>query len=136
MKLFIAALSGAILGAEMSATERRVIVNEIVSERDPRLRIRLPKTVRYVGADRWILYGIADCELHGFVETDKQGFVQRIYWVQFEGYVPSRPELRHGYDSPEHAQIGGLDFYVDTWVQAREAQRTPGSETRCTDASR
>lgn len=128
MSLFLAALSSAILAAEINAPERRVIANEIVSERDPSVRIRLPKTVQYVGADRWILYGIADCELHGFVESDKQGYVKQLYWVQFEGYVPSRPELKHQYDSPEHAKIGDLDFYVDTWVRAKEAKRTPDSD--------
>ena len=35
-----------------------------------RYRIRLPESVQYVGADRWVLYDIADCELHAFVEAD------------------------------------------------------------------
>ena len=128
MRVFIAAVVVGLLLASGNAPERQVIGNEIVSKSDPSVRIRLPKTVQYVGVDRWTLYGIADCELHGFVEADKQGNVQRLYWVQFEGYIPSRPELKYRYDSPEHAKIGGADFYLDTWVEAREAKRTPDSD--------
>jgi hypothetical protein len=85
--------------------------------------------VQYVGADRWILYEIADCELHAFVEADEQKNVRRLYWIQFEGYVPSRPELHHKYDSPRRATIGGLDFYVDTWTSSPNDKSNPGSDS-------
>jgi hypothetical protein len=71
---------------------------------------------------------LSDCELHAFVAADKQKQVQRLYWVQFEGYLPIRPELKHTYGSPRHATIGGLDFYVDTWVNSREEKSKPDSD--------
>ena len=121
-------LSGASLVAQNAPPERKVVANVVVSEHDPAVRIGLPKAAQHVGADRWTLYGIADCELHAFVEADAQKNVQRLYWVQFEGYVPSRPELHHTYDSPKHATIGGLDFYVDTWVRPKDAKIDSGSD--------
>jgi hypothetical protein len=36
--------------------------------------------------------------------------------------------LKHKYDSPRHAKIGGMDFYVDTWVRANDAEIEPGSD--------
>jgi hypothetical protein len=114
----ITVLVASSLFAETTAPERKIDGNAIISERDPNLRIELPASVQYVGADRWILYEIADCELHAFVEADEQKNVRRLYWIQFEGYVPSRPELHHKYDSPRRATIGGLDFYVDTWTSS------------------
>ncbi len=102
--------------------------NVISSERDPAVRIHLPKSAKYVGADRWVLYDIADCELHAFVVADSRKNVQRLYWVQFEGYVPTKPELKHTYDSPRHTNIGGMDFYVDTWVRPKDAEMRPGSD--------
>jgi len=114
--------------------ERKAEGNVITSERDPKVRIELPKSVQYVGADRWILYGIADCELHALVDADQQKNVQRLYWIQFEGYLPTRPELAHQYDSPRHTQIGGLDFYVDTWVESNDAQEKPGSDSEHIEA--
>jgi hypothetical protein len=108
--------------------ERKVDRSVIVSERDPAVRIELPKDAQYVGADRWVLYGIADCELHAWVEANAAKSVRRLYWVQFESYVPSRPNLHHTYDSPKHATIGGMDFYVDSWVRAKDAKTEAGSD--------
>jgi hypothetical protein len=114
--------------AGQAAPERKVEGSVIISRRDPAVEIELPKSSQYAGADRWILYDIADCELHAFVEADAQHNVQRLYWVQFEGYVPAKPELKHTYDSPRHAEIGGMDFYVDTWVRANNEETTSGSD--------
>ncbi len=109
----------AFLPAQRTGPERKVESNVITSERDPEVRIHLPNSAQYVGADRWVLYGMADCELHAFVDADR---------VQFEGYLPTRPELKHKYDSPRHANIGGMDFYVDTWVRTKDAEMRPGSD--------
>jgi hypothetical protein len=116
------------LATQIKGPERKVDGNVITSDREPTIRIRMPKSVQYVGADRWALYGIADCELHAFVEADGQKNVERLYWIQFEGYLPTKPELKHTYDSPRHAQIGGLDFYVDTWVRPNDATTEPSSD--------
>jgi hypothetical protein len=116
------------LAAQTRVPERKVEGNVITSEREPRIRIQLPKSVQYVGADRWVLYDMADCELHAFVEADGQKKVQQLYWVQFEGYLPTKPDLKHKYDSPRHAKIGGMDFYVDTWVRANDDKIQPGSD--------
>jgi hypothetical protein len=135
LKQFAAAISlSLLLAGQANFPERQVHGNTISSEHDPRVLIELPTSVQYLGADRWILYDIADCEVHVFVEADAQKNVQRLYWVQFEAYVPSRPELHHTYDSPRHAQIGGLDFFVDTWVRAHDAQTEPGSDREHIDA--
>jgi hypothetical protein len=114
--------------AQTATPERKVAGNIITSERDPAVRIELPKAAQYVGADRWALYDIADCELHAWVEADAQKNVRRLYWVQFEGYVASRPDLHHTYDSAKHATIGGMDFYVDSWVRAKDAKTQAGSD--------
>jgi hypothetical protein len=108
--------------------QRKVAGSAVSSTRDPHVQIRLPESAKYVGADRFILYGIADCELHAFVEADAQQKVQRLYWIQFEGYVPSRPELAHTYDSPRHTVMGGLDFYVDTWPRSNREEIKAGSD--------
>jgi hypothetical protein len=121
-------------GTQNEAPERRVEGHTITSEHDPKLLIRLSESVRYVGADRWVLYGIADCELHAFAKADEHKNVQELYWVQFEGYIPSRPDLHHKYDSPRHATIGDLDFYVDTWPRSNGEKTEPGSDREHIDA--
>ena len=109
--------------------ERRVEGYTITSATNPAATIELLNSPAYVGADRWILYGIADCELHAFVQADAQKKVQRLYWVQFESYLPAKPELHHTYDSPRHTQISGLDFYLDTWIEPTSDHIKPDSDT-------
>jgi hypothetical protein len=68
-----------------------------------------------------VLYGIADCELHAFVEADERKNVQWLYWVQFEGYIPTKPKLKHEYHSPRHTKIGGMDFWAErNYLDARQ----------------
>lgn len=42
----------------------------------------------YVGANRFVIYGITDCELHAFVESDAHKKVQR------SARCGSRPSFR------------------------------------------
>jgi len=139
-RILLILLSLATLAGASDAPERKVERNVIRSQRDPAVTITLPKAVKYAGASRWELYGVADCELHAFVEPfdSAQGFgpegpqakqnVRRLYWVQFEQYLPSHPNAHYTYDSPEHTTIGGFDFYVDTWPQASDEKTRPGSD--------
>ena len=124
----VAFLALSFLPAQTTSPERKVAGNVIFSERDPKVQIRLPGSVQYLGADRWVLYEIADCELHAFVDTDARKNIGRLYWIQFEGYLPTKPDLAHKYDSPRHATIGGLDFYVDTWTRADGEATRAGSD--------
>lgn len=89
---------------------RTVEGTTITSTEDPAVRLTLPTAARYVGADRWVLYGVADCEIHLFVEADAEGNIRRLYWVQFEGYIPSRPELKYRPNDKRIEKIGGLEF--------------------------
>jgi hypothetical protein len=126
--LVLSFLCGVTPMAQTPPPESKVEGNVVTAERDPAVRIELPKAAQYIGADRWALYGMADCELHAFIEADTQKNVQRLYWVQFEGYLPSHPDLHHTYDSPKHATIGGMDFYVDSWVRTKDATIESGSD--------
>lgn len=127
-QLLLAALLLPLTIAAQTAPDRQVSGAAISSTHDPHVQIHLPEAAKYVGADRFALYGIADCELHAFVEADARKNVQRLYWIQFEGYLPSRPDLAHTYDSPRHTTIGGLDFFVDTWPRADGEKTNPGSD--------
>ena len=124
-------LTGCLAAQTVTHTEpppRKVEGNTITSTSDPAARIQLLDRPVYVGADRWILYGMANCELHAFVHADAREKVQRLYWVQFENYLPTRPELHHTYDSPRHTRVSGLDFYVDTWVEPTSRHIRPDSD--------
>ncbi|MCA0200180.1 MAG: hypothetical protein LCH56_05000 [Proteobacteria bacterium] len=97
--------------AQERAPERKVVGSVIASAREPAARVVLPKEAVYLGAERFDLYGIADCEIHVFVEADAKKAVQRLYWVQFEGYLPSKPDSTYGYNGAT-VKIGADDYYV------------------------
>lgn len=112
---------------------RTVVNNSVISRRDPAVEITLPGSARYVGTDRFVLSDRAlgkfdDCELYAFVDSDSGKRIRHFYWIQFEAYLPSRPQLHHRYDSPRHATIGGLDFYVDRWLSSSIEPPQPGSD--------
>ena len=95
---------------------RSVLGNSVRSDRDPAVRIVLPDDATFAGSDAWVLYGITNAQQFVFVHADERKNIERLYWVQFEAYLASMPKLHYGYDSPRHAILGGMDFYVDTWL--------------------
>jgi hypothetical protein len=92
--------------------ERHVHGSTITSSHDPAVEIRLPRSAKYVGAARWDLYGICDAELHVFVEADPHRQVQRLYWIQFEGYLPDNHH-QYAYPFTETTVHGGQVFDVN-----------------------
>ena len=104
--------------------------NTVTSSHDPKAQIALPASAAYAGASHWILEAyFDDIELHAFVEAAPDKQVRKLYWVQFESYLPSHPEYHHTYDSTRHATLGGLDFLVDTWAESTGPKDEADSDT-------
>jgi hypothetical protein len=124
--------------ATVAAPERKAEQRHISSAKDPAVKITLPRKARYVGGDRWPLYDVADCELHIFVEADRNKRVQRIYWIQFEQYLPSVPDYKYdGYaNSPlnKAEQHWGQTFYVRPRFGPTAGPHKAGSDTERMDA--
>jgi hypothetical protein len=118
-----------VMSAQTPKPSRTVHANTVSSVSDPQIQITLPKEAQYVGADRWVLYGVADCEVHVFVEADEQKKLRRLYWIQFEGFVPSKPELKYDYSSNPVQDIGGLKFHVRPRFGATDDPVKPGSDS-------
>ncbi len=97
---------------------------------EPPAIVSVPESAQYLGSRRWVLYGYADCDLHVFADKDANGVVSRLYWVQSEGYIASRPELTHAgdYDKSRKLQLGGFGFHLDTWTRNRKDAAPPNSD--------
>jgi hypothetical protein len=97
--------------------ERQVDGQVLTSKSLPAARITLDSHYRYVGGQRFDLYGVAEAEQHMFVEKSAQGSVQRFYWLQFEHYLPSN---QHTYQYPPAGtlEINGLPFIADAKIYA------------------
>jgi hypothetical protein len=137
---FLALAAAAILstsgsGAQTNGNvERTVRDNVLTSARLPQATIVVPHSFTYEGAVHWPLYNVADCELHAFVEADNKKKVRRLIWIQFEGYLPDKPDLHYKYNSPNHTIIDGKDFFVDAFARSHSAPTRQGSDSEHIEA--
>ncbi|HKP13068.1 MAG TPA: hypothetical protein VJZ91_13185 [Blastocatellia bacterium] len=84
----------------------------LTSTATPAVRLEFGKEFRYVGNQEFILYDVARAEQHFFVDADKEGRIKRLYWVQFEGYLPTNTHT-YRYQPNKTVEIGGLTFIAD-----------------------
>jgi hypothetical protein len=110
-----ATLLSCLASAQVAAPERQVSGNRLISKSDPAVVIEVPKAAKYLGAERWNLYDVADCELHLFVEVDDDKQVERLYWIQFEGYLPTNTHS-YDYSKDDSVTFAGRTFHKRTYV--------------------
>jgi hypothetical protein len=95
----------------------------LTSTEMPAVRIEFDEEFKYVGGHSFILYDVARAEQHFFVDADKEGRIQRMYWIQFEGYLPTNANA-YQYKVSKTVDIGGLEFIADAY--ARNVKDSPG----------
>ena len=100
-----------------------------VTRPQSRLTVRVPKSATYVGSDRFDLYGVADAEIQVFAETDRNKRLAKLYWIQFESYWPSKPELTHDYTGDRREQHWGTTVWVNAGISLPSEPARAGSDT-------
>jgi hypothetical protein len=114
---------------KVPAPERIVSGNTVSSSVDPNGSITVNAKATYVGALRFVLVGVADCEIHVFVAADTAKRVRRIFWIQFEGYLPEHPTLKYKHHPAyKPVTMSGLPFYHRARFGGAEDVPAPGSE--------
>jgi hypothetical protein len=103
-------------GNAAQQTPRSVNGQTLTSTELPAVRLKFDKEFKYVGSQKFILYEVANAEQHFFVDADDQGRVKRLYWVQFEGYLPSNTEA-YDYKVNKAVNIGGMEFIADAYAR-------------------
>ncbi|MBX9601001.1 MAG: hypothetical protein K2X35_08355 [Bryobacteraceae bacterium] len=123
------ALASLLTAQEMPPPERKVEGQVVTSARNPEIRIEIGKEFRYLGGQRFNLYGVADAEQHFFAEASPAGVVKRLIWLQFEGYLPANNNT-YNYSASGRATVSGVEFYADTRVSTAEsaARQRAGSD--------
>ncbi len=90
--------------------------NDLISTYDPAAVLSFSDDYRYLGGQKFILYGVADTEQHFFVETTEDDTLKSIYWIQYEAYLPGKPYTYDYDDSPLRVTLGDIEFFTDTAV--------------------
>ena len=94
-----------------SPVERQVRGQTIISDSLPAADLTFADDFHYLGSQVVNLYGVADAEQHVFV-AGPPGKVERIYWIQFEHYLPTNSHT-YFYSPERTVDIGGLQFIYD-----------------------
>ncbi len=120
---FIAALSALAMPAIAAApsTPAAKVEAQSVVHAGEGITVKLPAAAKHLGSERFTLYGVADAEVHVFVEEDAAKKIAKVYWVQFESYLPEKPELSYNYaDGNRPSALGG----VRTWLRSNPVPTT------------
>lgn len=115
--------------AVYTGLDRSVSENTLVSHRDPSIALQFDPAFRYLGGQKFVLYGVADAEQHFFVAVNDDRELTSLYWIQFEEFLPSNSyEYDYG-DSPAQLNINDYNFYLDTAaVKSNPKNRKRGSD--------
>ena len=100
---------------ETNATKQqsRSVKGQVLASAEmPAILLEFDKEFKYVGNQDFILYDVARAEQHFFVDADKQERIKRLYWVQFEGYLPGNTHT-YRYKVNKSVNMGGFDFIAD-----------------------
>lgn len=102
---------------------RTVSGQTLTSTQLPAVNLIFDKEFNYAGGHSFVLYDVANAEQHFFVDADKDGLIKRMYWIQFEGYLPNNTHS-YNYKVRKTVNLGGLDFIADGY--ARNIKANPG----------
>ena len=117
------------VGQEVTTLERQVEGQVVTSKSSPAAKLTIDSKFQYLGGQRFLLYNVASAEQHFFVEADEQKRVKRLYWLQFEGYLPENSQTYDYSDQPLNFQHGGLQWLSDARVgMAPKTEENPNSD--------
>lgn len=93
--------------------QRTVTGERLESGEAPKATLEFAKEFKYLGGQRFPLYGVAEAEQHFFVKLAQDGSAAQIYWVQFEHYLPSNTHT-YEYKPERTTALGDFQFIYDT----------------------
>ena len=108
---------------QLKQPQRSVQGQVLTSTEMPAVRLEFDKKFKYAGSQTFILYNVARAEQYFFIETDEKGAIRRLYWVQFEAYLPDNTHT-YRYPVTKTVNIAGRDFIADAY--ARNIKENPG----------
>jgi hypothetical protein len=117
MAIWIAALlalgSAPPQGAHNVAPPAAVVSGHTVTHPVAHLAVRVPRSAKYVGSERFDLYGVADAEIEVFAEADRNKRLTKLYWIQFESYWADLPKDSYDYTGDRRERHWGNTVWVN-----------------------
>ena len=124
----LAAPQGAAEAQLVPATPAASVSGNVVSHPVEKLSVKVPAGATYAGAERFNLYGVADAEVHVFVEAGPAKTMRRLYWVQFESYLPSNDNRYNYADGNTRFDLWGRPTWLTWGPRSASAPTRAGSD--------
>jgi hypothetical protein len=117
-------------GSPAPAQRLRTVEGTVLDSSElPAVRLTIDPVFSYAGGQAFELYGVAEAEQHLFVDADEDGRVRRLWWIQFEGYLPGNAHTYDYEEDPLRREIGGHEWYVRPLVtRINHAEADPPSD--------
>ena len=100
----------ALLSCSAQAAQAEVHDRVLTSRAFPVGTITIEPDLTYLGNEEFVLYGLAACEIHLWVDAPNKR-VQRMYWVQFESYLATNSYTYDYSDLPGRLKLGSHVFF-------------------------
>jgi hypothetical protein len=91
---------------------RQVKGQVLTSTQLPPIQIKFKDSFKYIGSQQFILYERAQVEQFFFVNADSEKRIKSMYFVQFEGYLPSI-DATYNYPVTETVTLAGQTYIVN-----------------------
>jgi len=101
--------------------ERLFENNVLTSSALPRIKLKIADDLHYLGRVKFMLYGVADVDLFIFVSASTGKQMDRIFLVQFEGYLDTNAHT-YTYPATHTVTLNGHDYIHDTFVNPSAAE--------------
>jgi hypothetical protein len=120
VSLFAGLLLSTVISAQIAennvATQTRRVMGQVLTSPSlPLIRIKFDKAFKYVGSQSFILYDRSQVEQHFFVDADDKGHIERMYMIQFEGYLPNI-QATYDYPATTTVDLAGQTYIVNTEI--------------------
>jgi hypothetical protein len=100
----------ALLSCDVRAFQGDVNDRVLTSRSFPVGTITMGPSLVYVGSEEFVLYDLATCEIHLWVDAPNK-HVQRMYWVQFESYLANNSYTYSYSELPSRLKLGPHVFH-------------------------
>ncbi|GAB5519961.1 MAG: hypothetical protein RhofKO_22120 [Rhodothermales bacterium] len=102
----------------------------LMSNNLPEAHIVLPETATFIGSMRFDLYDVADTEVYLFAEAGLDSTIDRLYWIQFEAYLPTVPNAVYepGRRGEPLVRLGEMNLFYRARFGSRNDEMPEGSE--------
>jgi hypothetical protein len=102
--------------------QRSVEANNLYSSDLPAMHLQFARGLEYLGNLKSTILEKAHIDNYYFAERDENGVIQRIVYVQFEGFLPEI-EGSHDYPNMKDIRLGNFDFRYDGGVRTFRQSR-------------